>query len=209
MAKSCQRLLSEVATLHQFIEYLLAKIPRQHGEIWIPIYVLQSPPSCQPWCFTKLEHTIDHRSHDYLTDSGHAEFHQRRAATWRRPLRLPEDIGTAAGQRVQQPFEAAALGELHTVQFILVDHLAFLPWASTAHDDRSSSYAGAKPNHCLESMDGYTISQSMEWTQSCIFEAPASSSWRCHGSLASISGVTTTRHSFLLSSPPSCIVKIK
>jgi hypothetical protein len=44
ITKSSEQVLSEVATLHQFIEYLLAKIPRQHGEIWIPTYILQSPP---------------------------------------------------------------------------------------------------------------------------------------------------------------------
>jgi hypothetical protein len=77
------------------------------------------------------------RSHDYLTDSGNAKFHQRRAVTRRRPLRLPEHIGAAAWMRMQQPFEAATLGELHTVQFILVDRLASVPRASAAHDDNS------------------------------------------------------------------------
>lgn len=39
----------------------------------------------------------------------------------------------AAGKRVQQPLEAAALGEPRAVEIILVDKLAPLPRAGTAH----------------------------------------------------------------------------
>lgn len=55
---------------------------------------------------SKAKHT---RAQNYLADFGHTKLHECRAPARALPWSLAGDIGAAAGQREQQPFQAAGL----------------------------------------------------------------------------------------------------